>query len=316
MTPFRTRLAVALALALPATMAQAEPFTIVALGDTAYGDPAEVYPIYQTLIDTINAAAPKLVLHVGDTKSGSTPCSDEALTQQLAYLNMFAAPTLYSIGDNEWTDCHRKKAGSFDPLERLAFLRTTYFKDGTHSFGAAPVKVTSQAAEGYPENARLLMNDVMFVTAHVPGSNNNFEVRDIKAVEEFMARDAADVKWLQDSFAAAKDAKALVLGIQANMFESDWNIEGDLTFSRQSGFINFGNELRAQAAAFGKPVLLVHGDTHIFAEARPFPMDAPNVLELQVPGEDQMNAVEVTIDPSTSGVFATRLLVNPAVKTE
>ena len=311
-----TRFLLAATLSVAALSAHAEPFTIVTLGDTAYGDPAEVYPIYQTLIVTINAAAPKLVIHVGDTKSGSTPCTDEALTQQLSYLNTFAAPVLYSIGDNEWTDCHRKKAGAFDPQERLAFIRTNYFKDGLHSFGAAPVEVTSQAAEGYPENARYTMNDVVFVTAHVPGSNNNFEVRDMKAIEEFMARDAADVKWLQDSFAAAKDAKAVVIAIQANMFESDWNIEGDLAFSRQSGFMNFGNELRGQAAAFGKPVLLVYGDTHIYAEMRPFPLDAPNVLALQVPGEELMHAVEVTIDPATSGVFSTRLLINPAVKTK
>jgi hypothetical protein len=311
-----SRILLAATLSLAALSAHAEPFTVVALGDTAYGDPAEVYPIYQSLIDTINAAAPKLVVHVGDTKSGSTPCSDEALTQQLAYLNSFAAPVLYSIGDNEWTDCHRKKAGSFDPLERLAFLRTTYFKDGAHSFGQTPVEVTSQAAAGYPENARYMMNDVAFITAHVPGSNNNFEVRDIKAVEEFFARDAADVTWLQDSFAAAKDAKAIVVGIQANMFESDWNLEGDYAFSRQSGYMNFATALREAATAFGKPVLLVYGDSHVYGEMRPFPLDAPNLLALEVPGEAMMHAVEITIDPATSGVFSTRILINPAVKTE
>ena len=307
---YRTLLAATLSVV--AFSAHAEPFTVVALGDTGYGDPAAAYPIYQTLIDTINAAAPKLVIHVGDTKSGSTPCSDAVLTQQLAYLNSFAAPTLYSIGDNEWTDCHRMKAGAFDPLERLAFIRTTYFKDGTHSFGAAPIEVASQAAEGYPENARIMMNDVMFVTAHVPGSNNDSNVR-----EEFLARDAADVKWLQDSFAAARDAKALVIAIQANMFKnSDWNALGDYAFSRQSSYMNFGNELRAQAAAFAKPVLLVYGDSHEYGEMHPFPLDAANVLALEVPGDTQMHAVELTIDPATSSVFSTRLLVNPAVKTK
>lgn len=32
------------------------------------------------------------------------------------------APTLYSLGDNKWTDCHRTNNGSYDPIERLAFL--------------------------------------------------------------------------------------------------------------------------------------------------------------------------------------------------
>ena len=309
---FRTTLlsAALIAAALPAL---AEPFTIVTLGDTAYGDPAEVYPQFEALIATVNDAKPELVLHVGDIKSGSTPCSDENLLAQLAYLNTFAAPVLYSIGDNEWTDCHRKKAGAFDPLERLTFLRSNFFADPAKSLGATKIDVTSDAAAGYPEDARVMLHDVMFVTAHVPGSNNNFEVRDIKAVEEFMARDAANVAWLKDSFAAAKDAKALVLGIQANMFESDWNMEGDEAWARHSGFINFGSALVEEAAAFGKPVLLVYGDSHVFGQSRPFPEGAPNLLALEVPGEERMNAVEVTIDPATSGVFSVTEIMNPAL---
>jgi hypothetical protein len=292
--------------------AQAEPFTFVALGDAPYGDPAEVYPQYETLIKTINARAPKLVLHVGDIKSGSTPCSDELILQQLTFMGTFAAPVLYTPGDNEWTDCHRKKAGEFDPLERLAFVRKTFFP-AAKTLGAAPMDVTSMAAEGYPENARLTMNDVMFVTASVPGSNNNFEIRDIKAVGEFMARDAANIKWLEDSFAAAKDSKALVLGIQANMFESDWHIEGEEVWARHSGYSAFGPKLVELSAAYAKPVLLIYGDSHMYGEMRPFPVSAPNVLALEVPGEKMMDAVEVTVDPATSGVFSTMFIQNPAL---
>lgn len=300
-------------LTVTATVALAEPFTVVTLGDTAYGKPEEVYPQYEALIGAINARKPELVLHVGDTKSGSTPCSDEVLDKQLSFMNSFSAPTLYSIGDNEWTDCHREKAGKFDPLERLARIRTTYFGDGKKSFGQSRVDVTSQAAEGFPENARLMHKDVMFITAHVPGSNNNFEIRDPKAVAEFFARDAADVKWINDSFAAAKDSKAVVIGIQANMFEFDWNAEGDETWLRHSGFQNVGEAIIENAAKFGKPVLLVYGDSHVYSNGRPFPTRAPNVMSLEVPGEKHMDAVEVTIDPETSGVFSTTLIKNPAL---
>jgi hypothetical protein len=300
-------------LALTATTVLAEPFTIVTLGDTAYGKPDEVYPQYEALIATINAEKPELVIHVGDTKSGSTPCSDEALSKQLSYLNSFAAPLLYSPGDNEWTDCHREKAGKFDPIERLAFIRKTYFGAPTKSFGRTKLDVTSQAAEGYPENAMLMHKDVAFIVVHVPGSNNNFEIRDPKAVAEFFARDAADVKWINESFAAAKDAKAVVIGMQANMFEADWNVEGDETWMRHSGFANIGATIIDNAAKFGKPVLLVYGDSHTYSSGRPFPTKAPNVISLQVPGEKQMDAVEVTIDTATTGVFSTSLIKNPAL---
>lgn len=108
----------------------------------------------------------------------------------------------------------------------------------------------------------MMHKDVAFITAHVPGSNNNFEVRDPKAVAEFFARDATDVKRINESFAAAKDAKAIVIGNQANMFEFDWNAEKDKTWLRHSGFINIGNAIIDYAAKFGKPVLLVYGDSH------------------------------------------------------
>lgn len=301
------------ACAVAASAALAEPFTIVALGDAPYGDPAEVYAPYEALIEAINARAPSLVIHVGDTKSGSTPCSDEVLDRQLVFMNSFAAPTLYAIGDNEWTDCYREAAGSFDPVERLTYIRNTYFADPAKSFGQAKTAVESQAAAGYPENARTVLNGVVVATAHVVGSNNNFEVRDKTAVEEFFARDAANVAWLKESFAAAKDAPALILAIQANMFEFDWNEFDDGKWLRHSGFLTFGDTLRAEAAAFGKPVLLVYGDSHVFRQSRPWPEDVPNLMALEVPGEDQMHAVELTVDPASSGVFAVALIRNPAL---
>jgi hypothetical protein len=110
------------ALAAPAA---AEPLEIVVLGDAPYGEPAEVYPPFETLIETIDAAGPDLVIHVGDTKSGGTPCSDGILADQLAFLGGFVAPMIYTPGDNEWTDCHRQAAGGFDPVERLARIRET-----------------------------------------------------------------------------------------------------------------------------------------------------------------------------------------------
>jgi hypothetical protein len=308
----RTLSTAALCLGLTALPAFSAPFTFIALGDAPYGKPEEVYAPYQALIAQINARSPIMVLHVGDTKSGSTPCSDEVLNQQLTFMNSFAAPTLYSIGDNEWTDCHREAAGSFAPLERLAFLRTTYFGDGSKSFGQTKADLTSDAAAGYPENARMTLNDVMFVTAHVVGSNNNFEIRDKVAVDEFFARNDADIAWLKASFAAAKDQKALVLGIQADMFEFDWTA-ADETWLRHSGFQSFGKTLIEEAAAFGKPVLLVYGDSHTYRQTRPFPLGAPNVLALEVPGEEQMHAVEVTVDTATTGVFSTMLIRNEAL---
>ena len=59
---------------------------------------------------------------MGDTKAGSTSCSDESLRAHAAH---FERAVVYSVGDNEWTDCHRASNGSFDPPDRLALIRGT-----------------------------------------------------------------------------------------------------------------------------------------------------------------------------------------------
>ncbi len=308
--------ATGLAALLAAGAATAQPLEIVVLGDAPYGEPAEVYAPFRTLIDTIDAAEPDLVIHVGDTKSGGTQCSDEMLGDQLAFLQSFAAPVIYTPGDNEWTDCHRDAAGGFDPIERLDHIRRTYFDAPETSFGQAPVALTHQGAAGYPENVIHTMGGVTVVAAHVVGSNNNFEIRDMAAVREFMDRDAANVAWLSEGFAAAREAgsEAVVVAIHADMFEFDfgpsWAPEDWL---RHSGFAAFGPALVREAAAFDGPVLLVYGDSHRFRQSRPFPAGAPNLMAVEVPGAADMHAVRVTATPGAAGVFSVEMLTNPAL---
>ncbi|MEO1494228.1 MAG: metallophosphoesterase [Pseudomonadota bacterium] len=297
-------------LALVPAPAKAEDFSFVALGDMPYGDPEKVYGRFEALIDAVNAASPDLVLHIGDTKSGGTPCSDAMLDDQLAFMNTFRAPLLYTPGDNEWTDCHRKNAGGFDPLDRLAYIRETYFADPGATLGGARVKVQTQAKRGFPENARMMHKGVGFITAHVVGSNNNFEIRDPAAVAEFFERDRATTGWMRQSFETFADADAIVLAIHADMFEFDFNAFGKERWLRHSGFARFGPALQKAASAFAKPVLLIYGDSHKHVVFRPFPETAPNVTALEVFGAKNMHAVEVTVD-TKAGTFGIAPILNP-----
>ncbi len=297
-----------------------KPLTFVALGDMPYGKPAKVYEPFKTLISQVNALKPAFTIHIGDTKSGSTPCSDKMLLDQLDFMNSFDAPLVYTPGDNEWTDCHRKKAGRFDPIERLAFLRKHYFSRGPRSLGKAPMKLERQSDlvkefAGYPENARFVKEGVHFVVAHVVGSNNNFEVRDRRAIAEFFARDKANVAWLKAGFdrAIATKAKALVLAIHADMFKPGFFRAKKEAFSGASGFKRFGDALIKKAAAFKKPVLLIYGDSHKYKITRPLPKKAPNVLALQVFGAKQMHAVKVTVDTKKTEVFGIESIKNKAL---
>lgn len=299
-------------LALWSSASVAEPFNFVIVGDQPYGTGAEVQNLYLSLIDAINDAAPDLVIHVGDTKSGGTFCSDALLAERLDYLNRFTAPTLYAPGDNEWTDCYRLVAGAHDQNERLAHIRATYFDDPASSFGQTPISLTHQGDKGYPENARVMQDGVMFVTAHVVGSNNNFEATRPDAAAEFAARDAANRQWLVDSFAAAGDAKALVLAIHADMFEfgfgPPWDSEA---FLRHSGFAAFGETLIWQATVFDRPVLLIYGDSHKFRMFRPFPKKGPNIMALETFGAKNMHAVRVLVTPDDLFPFAIQPFINP-----
>ncbi|GAB3126242.1 metallophosphoesterase [Novispirillum itersonii] len=293
----------------------ADAFSFVAIGDMPYGKPEEAYPPYERLIAAINAANPDFTVHIGDIKSGSTVCSDEEFRNQLGFLNSFKTALLYTPGDNEWTDCHRKKAGSMDPLERLDALRRLFFTKA-ETLGKAPLKVERQADvsahKQMVENARFTHKGVMVVTAHVVGSNNNFEVRDPAAVAEFFARDAANVEWIRSSFAKAKaeNARVLVLAMQANPLDSDVNGETP----GHSGFNRTLDAFAEEAAAFGKPVLFIHGDTHYFRIDHPFKTRdkdkkvLDNVTRLEVYGEKQVHAVKVSIDPDSEDTFSFRPL--------
>ncbi len=81
----------------------------------------------------------------------------------------------------------------------------------------------------------------------------------------------------------------------------------------ESGFQIFGPALVEEAAAFGRPVLLIYGDSHTFEQARPVPSEAPNLMTLQVPGAEAMHAVEITVGPAAAGMFSMSLIANPAL---
>jgi hypothetical protein len=301
-------------------------FSFVAIGDLPYGEREVVYPKYQSLIEAINAAKPDFTIHVGDFKSGTSVCSDDEFHHQFEFMSRFETALIYTPGDNEWTDCHRKNNGPFEPLERLKLIREMFFAE-PQSLGQKPIKLERQSESmprfktpeggGYVENARWMKNGVMFVTAHIVGSNNNFEPRDAKAIEEFHARDAANAAWIKDAFAKANQAGAiaLALSIQADPFVL---ASPTTPFPNHSGFTtSLGETFVPLARDFAKPVLFVHGDSHIFRIDQPFKKSPTEVIEnitrLEVFGEYQMHAVQVQVDPARgSDLWSFRPIFNPS----
>ena len=299
------------ALSLLATPAAAQRFDFVALGDMPYTTPqAQDEPAgYDRLIGRINALSPAFSIHVGDTKAGSTSCSDESLRTHAGHFGRFEGAVVYSVGDNEWTDCHRASNGSFDPLDRLALIRRTWFAEA-RSLGQRPVALERQADampqrfETFVENSRWVHNGVHFLSLHIVGNNNNFEARP-GAPQEFFDRDAANQVWLEAGFARAQaeGAPGIVLAFQADMWDDRAPRE-----PLQNGYTTTLATIRRLAAAFGRPVLLVHGDSHVLRIDQPIRDNAgrtiENVTRLMVMGAQEVHAVRVTVDPAEPGLFA------------
>ena len=133
----------------------AERFTFVALGDTAY-DEARDQPIYEALIETINQSKPAFTIHVGDVW-GLNHCGNAEIQEVLETFKRFDHSLVYTPGDNEWTDCHFRLAGAFDPAKRLARLREEFFSEPV-TLGARPMPLISQRRISpyatYAENVR------------------------------------------------------------------------------------------------------------------------------------------------------------------
>ena len=317
----KRRLVAALVIAclVLSTGVTAAEFTFVVLGDMPYGPREQAHPAFKALIGEINHRAPIFTFHLGDTKSGLDPCSDETLLEQRDFMNSFAAALVYTPGDNEWTDCHRLLAGAYDPLDRLRFIRAHYFQTA-ESLGQRPIHLERQADvmpgfEPFVENSRFIWGDVWFVTAHVVGSNNNFDaVEGSEPTREYLARDEADRVWLADSFdkAAAAGAEAVVVAIHADMFGDGFDSERE-TFAHASGFKDFGETLITKARSFGKPVLLLFGDSHVFRVFRPFPRLAGNLTAVEVYGGEHMHAVAVTVRLRPTHRFTFAPLLNPVL---
>ncbi len=284
----------------PINANSASPTTIAVIGDTPYG-PAQLEQLPE-LISAINSDPKvRLVAHLGDIKSGSTRCDDAYFTTIASSFATFKDPVVYTPGDNEWTDCHRTNNGSYDPLERLAVLRQTFFSAPGTSLGGRKQQVLAQT--GYPENQLWLESKVVFAAVHVVGSNNGYApwtgLRALTTAQkaEVDARIAAAVAWIEQAFATAarNGALGVVLLMQADTFF--------LSNETADGFDEIVARIGTEAASFGRPVLLLQGDTHDYTVDAPY-ATAPNLTRIVIEGETVGEWLRLTVDPRAAQLFA------------
>jgi hypothetical protein len=288
-------------------------FTFGLFGDLAYLPEQE--PSLENVLTDLNSASLEFVVHVGDLggpRYGS--CSNELWARRKAQFDASMHPLIYTPGDNEWTDCHDAQGvPGGDPLERLTSLRAFFFQ-GEHSLGrrALMLKRQSQSADPllrkYRENARWVHGDVTFMTLHVVGSNNGFGFLAASDVEH-AERNRVNMTWLREGFAAARanNSRAIMIIQQANIFPEVLPYPGKLG----TGSSELRALLEKETIAFGKTVVLVHGDSHYFRIDKPLGR-RPNVpaienfTRVETFGQPNHHWLHVTVDPDDPNVFIFR----------
>jgi len=338
----------AVSLAAPAGAQPAKPVpkpaTYAVIGDWPYSK--VLLDSARSLIDSINADPQvELVLHIGDIRSGSMPCTGVGLDPApgsadpgwndgiFRLFEQFTKPFVFTPGDNDWTDCHKKKQGiSGAPMKELAAVRKLFYPTPGTTLGVQKKRVQTQARafdRGHPADAQFVENvlwqqsGVVFVTVNMPGSNNDglpwtAPFTDEPArMREAAERTGAGLRWLQAAFTrAAKDnAKAVLIGTQADMWDPEAAAsDGD----GLGGYTFFVHELANMALRFKRPVLLINGDSHVYGTDQPLADPSsvngrihgtpavPNLTRITVQGSTNAPAewLRLKIDPAKAEVFS------------
>ncbi len=280
-------------------------------------------------IDAVNADPDvSTVIHVGDIHSGKQYCT-EAYDRQVADLwSHFADPMVYTPGDNEWTDCHKaaegggtynRTTGQVDyvkdsngnlvdyaggnPVQNLDLVRSIFFPTPGGTLGSGALRTISQATAydpAHPEDAQYVENVIwqrkgfVFVTLDIPGGSNNDTdpwygapaMSDEQATETRQRTDA-DLRWLDRAFgiAAATDAQGLVVVQQADMWDLDGKAQTHL-----SQYEPLVQSLADHTLAFGRPVLALEGDSHVYRSDNPLQEGAPCTGDGDVCSYDAWNS--------------------------
>ena len=321
-------------------------------GDLPYSSVQETG--VENLIRDMNRQRLAFTVHDGDLKQGNGDpvCNFAMYSKALGFFNSLNAPAMFTPGDNDWTDCDRPLNGGFDSLDRLSFERQFFFSDefslGQHRLHQRvqtdPLCLGGSNAapsfEACVENRRWTVGRVTYATLNIQGSCNNLCGVAFNT-EEYAARNAADIAWMNDTFAEAtrRQSVAIMFISQADpgfsQFEFDAPQRDPKTLAQTSGpsstpaaanfdgFKEFLLALRSKVIAFGKPVTYVHGDSHYFRIDKPL-MDPAGLVRLQnftrvetfgdhaEGSNNDVQWVKVLVDPGTPEVFAYQPQIIPA----
>lgn len=281
-------------------------FTFNAISDIPYSK-AQNSLLEDTIIPALTVSESPFLIHMGDIKGGGIACTDALMAKRYAQImKMHPQFVFFTPGDNDWTDCDRKNTGSpVSELESLDKLRRLFYSQNI----TYPERWQVAQQHLYPENKRWLYENVAFATVHLVGTNNGrMQIKKDNvefALSQVSARDEANKYWINTLFniAQEEDSSAIIIAVQADVSKVKFsNPCTDKEPSNCDGFLQFKAQIKIAAANYGKPVLLLHGDTSPYCMDKQFGgEEAPNLWRFNSAGDyEVLDAVKITVYPDDS----------------
>jgi hypothetical protein len=168
------------------------------------------------------------------------------------------------------------------------------------------MKVKSQARQGFPENVSFQKQDIAFTAVNIPGSDNSMlpwsglgnTAPTAEQLGEVRARTAADIQELKETFRKAREDgnRAVVVMTQADMFDPTVPNPSQVDFGAYKPLVQ---TLIEESNAFGGPVYLINGDSHVFNQDHPLAAGSP-WLAFYGQQDPAKNLTRVTVDGSNN----------------
>jgi len=205
----------------------------------------------------------RYLLHVGDLLKGNQVYDDAYSRRVAALYRQSSIPVIFVPGDNEWND---------EPYpEKVWPIWVRDFMRFPEQYPDAPV-LARQAER--PENIAWLDEGVLFIGINLVGGR-------MHDVEEWGYRHRANADWVDHNLAAlGAEAYAAIVFAQAaprRMHE------------------DFFRRFVPAVEAFGKPVLYLHGDGHVWELEEGWRV--PNLTRVQVDQVNYGRPVHIAVSP-------------------
>jgi hypothetical protein len=213
-----------------------------------------------------------------------------------------------------------------DPIANLALVRSILFPQPGVTLGIHKKLVLSQATwarfldRSHPTDAQFVENVIfvqgrtLFVTINLPGGSNNDNdvwygapAQSPAQVTEIAVRTGADLRWLDLAFAIAQADRrigSIVIGAQADMWDPEKGPEHQAEYER------FVKRIADHTTAFGGPVLMFNGDSHVYQSGNP--LSPTDRLAFMHPGYNVPNFHRVVVHGSTTPLEWLKLDIDPS----